>query len=66
MQLTTDLHYQYALDRQQRLRAEAAARRLAGATPAHTRVARFLRRATGRLDHPIAGRRPSDAIAERG
>ena len=66
MQLTTDLHYQYALDRQQRLRAEAAAHQLAGAIPARTRVARFLRRATGRLDSAIAGRRPSDAIAERG
>lgn len=66
MQLTTDLHHQYALDRQQRLRAEAAAHRLADLTPARTRFARLLRLVAGRLDPALAGRRPSDAVTERG
>ena len=48
MNLNPDLHHHYALDRQQRLRDEAAAHRLAEAIPARTRIARLLRRATDR------------------
>jgi hypothetical protein len=50
MNLHSDLHHHYALDRQQRLRAEAAAHRLAERIPARTRIARLLRRATDRQD----------------
>ena len=45
MYLNPEQHHRYALDRQQRLRAEAAAHRLADREPARTRIARFLRRA---------------------
>jgi hypothetical protein len=66
MQLNTDLHYQYALDRQQRLRAEAEAHRLAGVTPVRTRAARFLLWAADRFDAAIARRRCRDSLPERG
>lgn len=39
-----DLHHQYAVDRRQRLLADAAATRLAGAVPARARIAHLLRR----------------------
>ena len=48
MHLNPDVHHQYALDRQQRLRDEAAAHRLADRMPTRTRLAWFLRRATDR------------------
>lgn len=65
MHLSTDLHYQYALDRQQRLRAEAAAHRLAAPAPARTLLARLLSRAARRLDGATAsGRRPRDTAAK--
>ena len=66
MQLNTDLHYQYALDRQQRLRDEAAAHRLAGSTPVRTRVAGLFLRAADRLDAAVAHRRCRDTLPERG
>jgi hypothetical protein len=55
------LHGQYALQRQQRLRDEAAAHRLAELVPARTRLARFLRRqpnqpAAGRVGKPLTQR----------
>jgi hypothetical protein len=43
MHLNPDVHHQYALDRQQRLRDEADAHRLADRMPTRTRIARFLR-----------------------
>ena len=53
MNFDPDLHHQHALDRQQRLRAQAAAHRLADRAPTRTPIARFLRRAT---DPPDASR----------
>jgi hypothetical protein len=50
MHLNSNVHHQYALDRQQRLRDEAAAHRLAGRVPIRTPIGRFLRRATDRPD----------------
>ena len=54
MIVNSDLHLQYARDRQERLLGEAAAHRLAGSlsTRISTRVraALFLRRAADRLD----------------
>ncbi len=54
MNFHPDLHHQYALDRQQRLLADAAATRLAGAVPARTRILHLLRRAPVRPEpaHP--------------
>ena len=43
MYLNPEQHREYALDRQQRLRAEAAAHRLPDREPTRTRIARFLR-----------------------
>ena len=43
MQLNPEQHHHYALDRQQRLRVEAAAHRLPDRQPTRTRIARFLR-----------------------
>ena len=48
MNLNPELHHRYALDRQQRLRDEAAAHRLAERIPTRTRIARLLRNATDR------------------
>ena len=48
MYLNPEQHHRYALDRQQRLRNEAAAHRLADREPARTRIARLLRRAARR------------------
>ena len=45
MYLNPEQHHRYALDRQQRLRAEATAHRLTDREPARTRSARLLRRA---------------------
>ena len=45
MHLNPEVHHQYALDRQQRLRDEAAAHRLADREPTRSRIARFLRAA---------------------
>ena len=50
MHLNLDVHHQYALDRQQRLRDEAAAHGLADRVPTRTPIARLLRRATDRPD----------------
>jgi hypothetical protein len=61
-----DLHHQYALDRQQRLLADAAATRLAGGVPARSRIAHLLRR---RHDRPEAAPPRAGAArpaAERG
>jgi len=54
MHLNPDMHHPYALDRQQRLRDEAAAHRLADRMPTHSRIARFLRRAANRPDAATA------------
>ena len=48
MNLTSDLHHRYVLDRQQRLLAEAASHRLAGPRPARRRIALLFRRADRR------------------
>ena len=45
MYLNPEQHHHYALDRQQRLRDEAAAHRLADREPTRARIARFLRSA---------------------
>ena len=42
MYLNPEQHHHYALDRQRRLRAEAAAHRLPDREPTRTRIARFL------------------------
>jgi hypothetical protein len=66
MHLNPDVHHQYALDRQQRLRDEAAAHRLADRVPARTRLARFLRRATDRHDAAPAASGPvGKALTQR-
>jgi hypothetical protein len=51
---TSDLLHQLTHDRQQDLRASAAARRLAGVDPARRHAARTLRRAADRLDAATA------------
>jgi hypothetical protein len=61
MNLNPDMHYQYALERQQRLRDEAAAHTLADRVPARTRIARLLRRAPNRQD---AARAASGRVAK--
>jgi hypothetical protein len=67
MHLNPDVHHQYALDRQQRLRDEAAAHRLVDRMPTRTRVARSLRRAADRLDAATAASgRVGKALAQRG
>ena len=53
MHLNPDVHHQYALDRQQRLRDEAAAQ-ARDRMPTRTRLAWFLRRATDRPDAATA------------
>ena len=50
MHLNLDAHHQYALDRQQRLLADAAAHGLADRMPTRSRIARFLQRAADRPD----------------
>ena len=50
MNWPSDLHHQYALDRQQRLLGEAAAARLVRAAPARTRIRHLLTRSSGRPD----------------
>ena len=50
MYLSPDLLHQLTDDRQQDRRAAAAAHRIAGSSPARTRIARTLRRAADRLD----------------
>ena len=50
MDLSPDLLHQLTDDRQQDRRAAAAAHRIAGSSPARTRIARTLRRAADRLD----------------
>jgi hypothetical protein len=60
MHLNPDLTRQAALDRQQRLQAEAAASRLAGSAPRSRRLARFLRRAAGRRNAAAAPCAPAD------
>ena len=61
MYLNPDQHHQYALDRQQRLRAEAAGHRLADREPTRTRIARFLRRAS---DWPEAATAASGQVGK--
>lgn len=53
MNLNPYLHHEYALDRQRRLQAEAAASRLAGSVRARTRIA-LLPRRSDRLDAATA------------
>ena len=53
----SDLHQQYVLDRQQRLLADAAANRLAGAVPARTRILHLLGRS------PVEPARPCPPIS---
>ena len=66
MNLNPELHHHYALERQQRLRDEAAAHRLADRVPARTRIARLLRRATDRQDAAPAASGPvGKALTER-
>ena len=48
--LSPDFLPQFSHDRQDDLRASAAARRLSGSVSARTRLARTLRRAADRLD----------------
>jgi hypothetical protein len=64
MHLNMDEHYRYALDRQHRLRADAAAHRLTRSTPATTRLARFLGLAKDCVDCAVTPRRPGDTAAE--
>ena len=65
MNLNPDLVRKAALDRQQRLRAEAAASRLAS-VQARSRMAHFLRRAANRLDAATASSCQVCDLAERG
>ena len=66
MNLNPDLHHQYALERQQRLRHEAAAHTLADRVPARTRIARLLRRAPDRPDEARAASGPvGKALTQR-
>ena len=66
MTLITDVHYRYALDRQHRLRNEAAAHRLVPTAPVRERLARLLCRVTSRFDAAPAcgGRARRDTAAE--
>ncbi|HWL32235.1 MAG TPA: hypothetical protein VNP89_01415 [Gaiellaceae bacterium] len=54
MHVNPDLHHQYALDRRQRLRDEAAAHRLVDRVPPRIRIAQSLRRLANRLDAATA------------
>ena len=66
MNLNPDVHHRYALERQQRLRDEAAAHRLADRVPARTRIARLLRCAPNRQDAAPAASGPvGKALAQR-
>ena len=66
MYLNPEQHHRYALDRQQRLRDEAAAHRHADREPARTRIARLLRRAAGRPGTANAPCRPvGTALTQR-
>jgi len=66
MHMNPDVHHQYALDRQQRLRDEAAAQRLADRMPTRTRSAWFLRRATDGPDAATAAPGPvGTALTQR-
>jgi hypothetical protein len=58
MNLNPNVHHHYALERQQRLRHEAAAHWLADRLPARTRIARLLRCATDRQDAAPAASGP--------
>jgi hypothetical protein len=64
MHLNPDLALQLARDRQELLRADAAASRLVCRTPARERVTRSLRRIADRLDARAAAR-PGRPCAER-
>ena len=66
MHLNSDVHHQYALDRQQRLRDEASAHRLVDRVPTRTRVAELLRGAADRLDVATAASgRVGKALTQR-
>lgn len=65
MHLTSDIHHQYVLDRQQRLRAEAAAHRLVHPIPSRTRISRILCHLADRLDLSIGRCRPGRTLPER-
>ena len=66
MYLSTDLLNQMTDDRQQDRRAAAAAHRLAGWSPARTRIARTLRRAADRLDTATSPSAVRGALPGRG
>ena len=59
-----DLHHVYVLERQQRLRAEAAAHRLADLPPARMRIALALRRAATRFETANARRRAVESLTD--
>ena len=66
MNLNPNLHHHYTLERQQRLRHEAAAHRLADRLPARSRIARLVRRAPGRQHAaPAASGRVGKALTQR-
>jgi hypothetical protein len=66
MQLNPDLHHRYALDRQERLLADATAHRLVAPTPVRARIAGALRGAADRLDAALpCGPAERAALAER-
>lgn len=66
MQLNPDVHHRYALDRQERLLADAAAHRPVTPTPVRRRIAGALRGADGRLGVALPCGPADPALAERG
>ena len=65
MQLNPDVHHRYALDRQERLLADAAAHRPVARTRVCTRIANALRGAEDRLDAALPCGPADPALAER-
>ena len=61
-----DLHHQYALDRQQRLLADAAATRLAGSVPGRSRILHLLRRSPARPEAAQPCGQVGRPLTERG
>lgn len=66
MHLSPDVMRRIAADRQEYLRAEAAAQRLTGSVPARSRFAHALRRAADRLDEATAAPCRACALPGRG
>jgi hypothetical protein len=64
MHLDTPLHHVSALERQQRLRAEAAARRLADLPSTRMRIALALSRAATRFETAHARRRAVESLTD--